>query len=117
MNNEFFEYFDIPKIEYREPGRTVDDNGDVCEWYIDYDYPSAEPVFMDLLNYYNTQLGGTPLSVDNITEYKLCKVLLDAILKRVKEIEVEQGITFEKDDIKEIFTDFYGDGIEETEEL
>ena len=49
---EFFEYFQIPKIEYKEPGRCVDDAGEICEWYISYDYPSIEPVFFDLLNYY-----------------------------------------------------------------
>lgn len=106
--NEFFEYFNIPKIEYREPGRTVDDNGDICEWYIDYDYPSVEPVFMDLLNYYNMQLGGTPLFVDNITEYKLCKVLADAVLKRVLEMSLEGDVEIEKQEIREIFTDYYG---------
>ena len=84
---EFFEYFQIPKIEYKEPGRCVDDAGEICEWYISYDYPSIEPVFFDLLNYYNTLLNGTPLMVDNITEYKLCKALADAILERVKELE------------------------------
>ena len=108
MNNEFFEYFNIPKIEYREPGRTVDTLGDIAEWYVDYDYPSVEPVFMDLLNYYNTCLGGTPLSVDNITEYKLCKVLTDAVLKRVLEMSLEEDVEMEKQDIREIFTDYYG---------
>lgn len=113
MNNEFFEYFNIPKIEYREPGRTVDDNGDICEWYIDYDYPSIEPVFMELLNYYNVQLDGDRLSVDNMTEHKLCEVITDAILARVKELSKETDVTMEKADIREIFTDVFGEESEE----
>ena len=104
---EFFEYFQIPKIEYKEPGRCVDDNGEICEWYISYDYPSIEPVFFDLLNYYNTLLNGKPLMVDNITEYKLCKALADAILERVKELEKETDVTQEKQDIYDILEDYY----------
>lgn len=108
--NKFFEYFNIPKIEYREPGRVVDDEGELAEWYIDYDYPSVEPVFMDLLHYYYGNLHGNRLFISGAIEpYILCNTLSEAILGLFLDAE-EKGLDMseEKEEVREIFTDFYG---------
>lgn len=110
MKDEFFEFFNIPKIEYKEPGRTVDDNGDICEWYVDYIYPSIEPVFMDLLHYYYGNLHGNKIFISGcIDSYSLCNTLSDAIIGNIKDAEASGlDMSDERADIKEIFEDYYG---------
>lgn len=104
--NKFFEYFNIPKIEYREPSRTW--SGDEVDYYVEYDYPSAEPVICDLINYYNMQLNGKSISIENLTESNLCKTVCMAILARVKELSKTHNVEIEKEDIRAIFIDVYG---------
>lgn len=106
--DKFFEIFEIPKIEYRTPGRTYDCEGELCEWYVERDYPSIEPVYFDLLNLYEVQYNGEPLTV-NLKEYDLRKTLQDALVKLYEE-ETDTEIKLElKADIQEIFKDYYGE--------
>lgn len=106
--DEFFEYFNIPKIEYRSPSRTW--SGDEVDYYVEYYYPPVEEVFFDLLNYYNMQLNGEPLTIIGMNETKLCHVLTGAILNRVKELG------YGKEDIKEIFDEVFSNIYERREE-
>lgn len=102
----FYETFGINKLEVREPGRTVDNDGEICEWYIDYQYPSIEPVFFDLLNIYEVQYNG-PAFVINITEHNLKQCLIKKILELYNNLE--QNIKKEfKQDIKDTFVEYYG---------
>ena len=103
--DKFFEIFEIPKVEYRTPGRTVDDEGEICEWYVERDYPSIEPVYFDLLNLYEVQYNGVPLTV-NLKEYDLRKTLQDALVKLYEE-QTEEIKSELKADIQEIFKDYY----------
>lgn len=47
---EFYELFEIRKIKFKEPSRTVDSDNNICEFYISETYPAIEPVFFDLLD-------------------------------------------------------------------
>lgn len=107
MYEEFYELFNIPKIEYKQPGRTVDDNNEICEYYIDYQYPPTEPVFFELLNYYNTCLWGKLFNVQDITEFSLCNTLRENIVKRILELSKTQDTSEELQDIYDIFNDYY----------
>lgn len=101
--DKFFEYFEIPKVEYEEPGRDVDDEGNIASWYVTELYPDVEPHVIDLLDYYNTWLNGNPLCIDNITPYKLCKVVCDAVLNKIKAISLVEDVEDYKQDIRAIF--------------
>lgn len=108
--DEFHESFNIPKIEYKQPGRTVDDDGDICEWYTWEDYPSIQPVFMELLNYYYGNLHGTKIFMScEITPQNLCCTLVEAIIGNIED-SIKRGINMEDEiqDIRDIFTDYYG---------
>ena len=107
LSDEFFKLFDIKKVEYREPARVEDNNGDLCEWYIEYDYPCIEPVFFDLLNLYEVQYRGRevncPLKSYNL---KLCLMQSLIDLYNVIEDKLKEEL---KRDIQNIFEDYYSD--------
>lgn len=114
--NSFYEYFNIPKINYYSPGRTYDSEGNCCEYYIEMCYPSIEPVYFQLLVFYNHYLDGTPLTCTDIDSHSLCNQLTSAILQRVQELEQTQDVLEEKQEVYDIFEDYYcfeGKAIEE----
>ena len=104
--NRFFEVFEIPKIEYREPGRAVDDDGEVCEWYIDYDYPSIEPVFFDLVNLYNVHYTGREVNCPLI-ETNLKKCIMQSLLDLNDVLDDDLKAELKRD-IQDIFKDYNG---------
>lgn len=104
---EFYELFNIPKIEYTSPGRTVDEDGEICDYYIEKEYPSIEPVFFELLNYYNTSLLGEAFAVEEISEFTLCNALRERIVCRVMELSKTADVSEEIQDIYDILDDYY----------
>ncbi len=71
LEKEFYKTFDIIKIEVEEPSRTVDDDGEISEYYVEEIYPPLEPVFFDLLKLlhrYNKYTFTLPTKPSRITE-------------------------------------------------
>lgn len=110
--DKFYEYFNIPKVEYREPGRVYDDDGELCEWYISEEYPSLTPVFFELLHYYYGNLHGDELPLTEMRANTLLETLTTALVERVMLLEQEHDMSDEKNDIKEIILDYIGDEYE-----
>lgn len=102
----FFEIFEIPKIKYETPGRVEDNDGEICEWYIEEDYPSIEPVFFDLLCYYETYLWGKEKNT-KLNSYELKHDLIKIILEEYNNTEGDLKKEIKRD-IQEIFSDCYG---------
>lgn len=105
---EFYELFKIPKIEYTSPGRTVDDEGEICDYYIEKEYPSIVPVFFELLNYYATSLGGETFAVEEVSEFTLCNTLREKMVNRVLELSKTADVSEEIQDIYDILEEYYG---------
>ena len=105
--NEFYKLFEIKKIDYKEPGRVVDDNGDICEWYIDKGYPDIEPIFFDLLNIYRVQYSGKEV-YGAYTESNLKKGLMQCLvdLYQISDDSIKEEL---KKDIQFEFEDYYGE--------
>lgn len=106
VSDEFFKLFEVAKVEYREHGRDVDDEGNLCSWYVDYDYPCIEPVFFDLLNIYEVQYSGRefncPLKSYNL---KMCLMQCLIDLYNVIDDDLKQSL---KEDVKYTFEEYYG---------
>lgn len=101
VRNLFFELFEIPKVEYKEPSRMVDNNGDICAWYVNEDYPIIEDVFFDLLNLYEVQYNGQIIST-NLSEYDLKSNLMKCLVNLYDALndELKQQL---KIDVQDIF--------------
>lgn len=111
--DEFYEYFNIDKVEIQTPGRDWSDDG-LSSWYIEKVYPSIEELFFDLLDFYNIELDGMPLKLENITRDSLCELLEDSILARMKQLEKEgKDLKDEKDYVKQLFEDLNSFYVEE----
>ena len=102
---EFFKLFEVGKIEYRTPGRTVDDEGEICEWYVEREYPPIEPVFFDLLNLF-VQYNYDKTIYCPLREYSLCLNLVQGLMELHSELNEELKEELKRD-IQDIFTDYY----------
>ena len=107
MDKDFFELFEIPKIEYREPARVEDCNGDICEWYVTEDFPSIEPIFFDLLNIYEVQYNGNPIVI-NLTAFDLKNYLQEGLINLYNNSteDIRKAL---KEDIQYTFKEYYGE--------
>ena len=104
--NKFFETFGIERIPYRTPGRTYDDEGELCEWYIEYDYPSIEPVFFDLLNILNVQYQEKKTNFCELNDYNLRLNLVQGLLDLYESLDEELKGEL-RQDVYETFHDYY----------
>lgn len=96
--NNFYETFNVKKVEYLAPSRTVDEDGEISEYYVEECYPSLDPNFIDLLDFYNAYYKNEGLKLDSYElKYQLCEALLnkcnslegderEAFIEEVKEI-------------------------------
>ena len=106
LEKEFYKTFNILKIEVEEPSRTVDDDGEVCEYYTEEVYPPIEPVFFNLLkllNDYNKYNFVLPTKPERLKD-ELVKIYLYVYgwLEESKKQEFKQRV-------QDIFEDYYGD--------
>ena len=96
---EFYRIFEIPKIKITLPGRDIDDNGDICSWYVEEVYPDIEPFFFELLDYYNSTQEELYVMELNLTRDNLVKILLTRLIDLFKSTQNEEI----KQDIQIIF--------------
>jgi len=115
MNNifdKFFETFGIEKIPYKTPGRTYDGDGELCEWYIEYEYPSIEPVFFELLNILTVQYSYDKTIYCELKDYNMRLNLVQGLLDLYESLDSELKGEL-RQDVYETFKDYYNvDGIE-----
>ena len=110
--DKFFETFGIEKIPYKTPGRTYDYDGELCEWYIEYEYPSIEPVFFDLLNILNVQYSYDNTIYCELNAYNMRLNLVQGLLDLYESLGEELKGEL-RQDVYETFKDYYNvDGIE-----
>ena len=110
--DKFFETFSIEKIPYKTPGRTYDCDGELCEWYIEYEYPSIEPVFFDLLNILNVQYSYDNTIYCELNAYNMRLNLVQGLLDLYESLGEELKGEL-RQDVYETFKDYYNvDGIE-----
>lgn len=103
--DKFYETFNIAKIEYSSPGRTVDGDGEICEWYLDYEYPSIEPVFFDLLNILDVQYNTDKINTF-LNDYDLRLNLVQGLLNLYETLDPELKEELKRD-VKDVFDEYY----------
>lgn len=97
--NKFYEIFGVEKTEYLSPSRTVDEDGEISEYYVEECYPSLDPNFMDLLDYYNWNYNKeNKIKVDS---FSLKKLLCSELLNTYNSLEGEERDKFVQD-VKDI---------------
>lgn len=107
FNTQFYELLNIPKIEYTTPGRCVDDDNEICDYYCEYHYPSILPVFFDVLDYYLYYMNGEPFGLREVSTPKLCKKLQNKVVERLLYLSNYHSIEQEQQELYDIFDDYY----------
>ena len=86
LEKEFFKTFGIePKI-YETDGRDIDDNGDVCSWYIEEVYPEiTDRKLLEMICIYNSFQNDEaslliPFDINNVKD-----IALQVITKSIKD--------------------------------
>ena len=86
LEEQFFKVFGIePKI-YKTDGRDIDDNGDVCSWYIEEVYPEiTDRKLLELICIYNSFQNDEaslliPFDINNVKD-----IALQVITKNIKD--------------------------------
>ena len=94
--NNFYETFNVKKVEYLAPSRTVDEDGEISEYYVEECYPSLDPNFIDLLDFYSSHYDDLKLD-----SYELKCQLCEALLNKCNSLEGEEREEFIRD-VKDI---------------
>lgn len=94
--DKFFEIFKIDKHDYLTPSRTVDEDGEISEFYVEKFYPSLDPNFIDLLDFYTYHYDDLKLD-----SYELKCQLCEALINKCNLLEGEEREEFIRD-VKDI---------------
>ena len=87
--NNFYETFNVKKVEYLAPSRTVDDDGEISVYYIEECYPSLDPNFIDLLDFYTYHYDDLKLD-----SYELKCQLCEALLNKCNSLQGDERESF-----------------------
>lgn len=101
LEQEFFKVFGIePKI-YETDGRDIDDNGDVCSWYIEEIYPEiTDRKLLEMICIYNSTY------TNGYTNYSL---LNERNIEKLKE-QILKNCLIVRDDIKHQIQQLFKEG-------
>ena len=107
ITDKFYETFDISMIEWEEPARMEDTDGNIAAWYVNKERPSIDPIFMDLLD-----LGSC--WDEKLLTYKkeLKEKLITSLLNIYNNLNEQEQKVF-KEDVKETFEAYYDFGEED----
>lgn len=101
----FYELFEIDKVEIETPSRVVDDDGDVCEWYIEEQYPNIYPVALELIALMNQYGYMSSFQKDNEAEVE--EELKDTLMNVHWELRKIQKDEEFKNNVRDIINDYF----------
>lgn len=107
MKDKFYQIFKLDKVKWREPAREVDDDGNVCAWYINEDYPPfTDQVIVDLI----CLLAEQNINIVGRTRLELIEKLQKACIDKYQSLEIlfsdGQSDKFVQD-IRDVFQQVY----------
>lgn len=107
MKDKFYKLFKLDKVKWREPAREVDNDGNVCAWYINEDYPPfTDQVIVDLICLFERQ----GIHVVGESRLQLIERLQKACINKYESLEIlftdGQADKFAQD-IRDVFQQVY----------